>query len=123
MVRDLLREQSLVWVSGMRFLIATLVLGIVASFRLPQRELFAGFRERATWKWMIPMALTGPFLATLFWVAGFKYTLAGRAAIYNQLSTVFIILFAWIILREQMTGRRWLGVALAATGAVLVASK
>ena len=38
----------------------------------------------------IPDALL--FLSVIFWLAGYKYTLAGRAAIYNQLSTILIIL-------------------------------
>ena len=45
-------------------------------------------------------AFFGTFLSVIFWLAGFKYTLAGRAAIYNQLSTIFIILLASIFLNE-----------------------
>ena len=68
------------------------------------------------------MAILGPFLATLFWMGGFKYLPAGRAAIYNQLSTVFIILLAFFVLRERMTWRKWAGVGLAVLGSLLVAS-
>jgi drug/metabolite transporter (DMT)-like permease len=67
------------------------------------------------------MALLGPFLATLFWIAGFKYLEAGRAAIYNQLSTAFIILSAYFFLGEKLTKRKMLGVVLALTGASIVA--
>jgi drug/metabolite transporter (DMT)-like permease len=66
------------------------------------------------------MALLGPFLATLFWIAGFKYETVGRAAIYNQLSTVFIILLAWLILKEHMSRRKVAGVVLAIAGALIV---
>ncbi len=66
------------------------------------------------------MALLGPFLATLFWISGFKYLTAGRAAIYNQMSTVFIILLAWLVLKEKMTPRKTAGLVLAIAGAVLV---
>ena len=102
MVRDVIRETSVIWVSGVRFLIATVVLGILAAFRMPLNQLFLGFLRRDTWKMTIPMAVFGPFLATIFWVAGFKYLTAGRAAIYNQLSTVFIILLAFIFLKEKL---------------------
>ena len=85
------------------------------------RTLGLAFLRRDTWKYTIPMALLGPFLATLFWIAGFKYLTAGRAAIYNQMSTVFIILLAWLILKERMTPRKMMGMALAIAGAVLVA--
>jgi drug/metabolite transporter (DMT)-like permease len=70
---------------------------------------------------MIPMAIFGAFMATLFWVGGFKYLPAGRAAIFNQLSTVFIIVLAYIFLKEKFTMRKAIGTVLALLGSVLVA--
>ena len=70
---------------------------------------------------MIPMSFLGPFMGTMFWTAGFKYTTAGRAAIYNQLSTVFIVILAMFFLRERLTARKVLGVILAVGGAIVVA--
>jgi drug/metabolite transporter (DMT)-like permease len=84
-------------------------------------QLFLGFRRRDTWKAMIPMSILGPFLATLFWVAGFKHLTAGRAAIFNQLSTVFIVLLAYLVLREKFTMRKIAGILLAVAGSLVVA--
>lgn len=121
-VRDIYREVSVVWVSGFRFLVATLVLGVFAACRADRGQMFVGFQRRDLWKAMLPMTFLGPFLATLCWVAGFKYSLAGRAAIYNQLSTVFIIVLAVVFLKERLTPRKALGVGLAILGALLVAT-
>jgi drug/metabolite transporter (DMT)-like permease len=121
-VRDVYREVSVVWVSGFRFLVATIVLVVFASCQADRGQMFLAFRRRDLWKAMLPMTFLGPFLATICWVAGFKYSFAGRAAIYNQLSTVFIIVLAVIFLKERLTGRKALGVALAIVGALLVAS-
>lgn len=120
MVRDIFQETSVVWVSGYRFLVATVALAALALVRWPAKEVFEGFTRRETWKTMIPMSILGPFVATIFWTAGFKHLPAGRAAIYNQLSTAFIIILAVLVLRERMTGRKLAGVALAVAGAVLV---
>ena len=65
-------------------------------------------------------AFFGTFLSVIFWLAGFKYTLAGRAAIYNQLSTIFIILLASVFLNQQMTKRKWVAVSLALMGSFIV---
>ena len=65
-------------------------------------------------------AFFGTFLSVIFWLAGFKYTLAGRAAIYNQLSTIFIILLASVFLNQQMTKRKWVAVSLALMGSFVV---
>ncbi len=119
MVRDIYQDHSVVWVSGFRFLVATLILGIIAWPKTGSR-LFVGFVRRDTWKYMIPMTFFGPFLATICWVSGFKYLPAGRAAIYNQLSTVFIIIMAVIFLKEELTMKKSLGVIVAVIGSVVV---
>ncbi|MCH2063328.1 MAG: DMT family transporter [Roseibacillus sp.] len=121
MVRDVIREHSVVWISAYRFLVATVVLAAIASIRLPAREVFLGYLRRDIWKIMIPMSFLGPFMGTMLWTAGFKHTTAGRAAIYNQLSTVFIIILAVLFLKERLTMRKVLGVVLAVGGAVVVA--
>lgn len=120
MVRDIFQHTSIVWVSGYRFLVATVSLGALALLKWPARDVFMGFTRRDTWKTMIPMSFFGPFLATIFWTAGFKHLPAGRAAIYNQLSTAFIILLAVLLLKERMTRRKLLAISLAAAGALLV---
>ncbi len=125
MVRDLFREESLIWVCSFRFLIGGVAMYIYAVIRFPGRvreTLLLGFIRRDMWPTMIPMTVLGPFLATLFWMAGFKYLEAGRAAIYNQLSTVFIILLAYFLLGEKLTRRKMAGVVMAFIGAALVAS-
>ena len=71
---------------------------------------------------LIMGSILGTFLSVIFWLAGYKYTLAGRAAIYNQLSTIFIILLAAIFLKEAMTRRKWLAVSCALSGALLVSA-
>ena len=123
MVRDLFREHSLVWVSTFRFIVAGVVMLFWGALggRKKLRHLFLGFRARETWKFMIPMSILGPFLATLFWVAGFKHLNAGRAAIFNQLSTVFIVILAYLILKEKFTARKIAGVLLAIIGSLVVA--
>ena len=120
MVRDIFREISVVWVSGYRFLLATIFLGLYAAWR--REDLWAGFRRKDLYRWTIPLSILGPYLATMCWIGGFKYATPGRAAIYNQLSTVFIIILAWIFLKERLTPRRWLGVLLAGLGSILVAA-
>lgn len=120
MVRDIFQDTSVIWVSGYRFLVASVSLAGLALLKWPARDVFMGFTRRDTWKTMIPMSFFGPFLATIFWTAGFKHLPAGRAAIYNQLSTAFIIVLAVVLLKERMTKRKLIGVSLAVTGALLV---
>ena len=52
--------------------------------------------------------------------SGMKYCEVSRSALLNQLSTIFIFLFATVILKERLTLRRGLAIALAVAGAYLV---
>ena len=125
MIRDIYREVSLIWVCSFRFFIAALAMLLYASVHFKGRlraMLLAGFYRPEMWRTIVPMAILAPFLATLFWVAGFKYLEAGRAAIYNQLSTVFIIILAYFILGEKFTVRKIIGVSLAIFGAIIVST-
>jgi drug/metabolite transporter (DMT)-like permease len=59
-------------------------------------------------------------LAMTIWVAAFKYTSVSSAAILNQTSTIWVVLLATWVLKEAFTRRRFIGTALAFSGAVLV---
>lgn len=119
MVRDIFREQSVVLVCAYRFLAATLLLGLYGWWK--KEDLWAGFRATDLYPWTITLSVLGPYLATIFWTSGFKNTTPGRAAIYNQLSTVFVIILARVFLSEKLTKRRLLGVVLAGLGSLMVA--
>ena len=69
---------------------------------------------------MVLGAFMGTFLSVIFWLAGFKYTLASRAAIYNQLSTIIITIMAAAFLKDKLTFKSWLAVILAFIGAMIV---
>jgi drug/metabolite transporter (DMT)-like permease len=49
-----------------------------------------------------------------------KHTDVSRAALLNQLSTIFIFVLATIFLREALTTRRVIAIILACIGALLV---
>lgn len=120
MVREIYAAHSVVWVSGVRFLIATVVLIVYGLTLGPEAKIWDGFQRKDMWKWMIPMSFLGPYMATMFWASGFVYAKAGRAALLNQMSTVFVMLLAWLILKEKLTPRKMIGIALAVAGAVVV---
>ncbi len=73
--------------------------------------------------YLVAGAFFGTYLSVIFWLAGFKYTLSGRAAIYNQLSTIFIMIMATVFLGEKMSEKKWIAVILAVFGALVVSIK
>jgi drug/metabolite transporter (DMT)-like permease len=78
------------------------------------------FRPNPSWRYTLPGTVLGSFLALLLWLAGMKLTEAGKAAILNQTSTIFILVLASLFLREPFTARRWLAAGLAIAGILMV---
>lgn len=120
MVKDLLQTQPLLTLTAYRFLMGAILLIGLFVWQGRHRELFAGFKPSRAWRVTLTGAVLGPYTATLLWFAGFKYTLAGKAAVYNQLSTILIIILAAIFLGEQLTRRRVFAIGLALAGSWIV---
>jgi len=89
----------------------------------------------ATGKWQAPGSVSGRSYLFLVlsglatggsWVCYFRALKLGdaaRVAPIDKLSVVLVAVFGVIFLGEQLSGPNWLGVALIAAGAVLVAYK
>ena len=67
-----------------------------------------------------PWRVLGAYVAMVTWVAGFKYTYASVAAILNQTNALFAMVLATVILKETFTRRKFVALALAFCGVILV---
>lgn len=119
MVKRVLEAQPLLWVSLVRMAGALFGLLAIAALRGELRKLDPR-RVRVNWRVLLLAAFVGQFLSTIFWLGGYKYTDAMIAAVINESSSVFIVLLAWLWLREPMDARRAAGVVVALVGVGLM---
>lgn len=91
-------------------------LGIVPS----QRSALSILKPGRSWRRLGPAAFLSAYLSMLLWLGGFKWTSASRASVLNQMTTVFTIVLARVLLGESLTARRAAGATAAACGALLV---
>ncbi|MEM7244933.1 MAG: DMT family transporter [Acidobacteriota bacterium] len=85
-----------------------------------QRSALKVFSARSVWPTLIPASILGVYVAMMLWLGSFKWANASVASVLHQISSVFTVILAWLILKEPMTRRRALGTALAVGGAILV---
>ncbi len=104
----------------LRLLAGTAALALMAAASPKRRELFSVFIPTRFWKYTFPGAFLGGFVSMVFWLAGFKYTETGVAAILNQTSVIFAAVFAMIFLKEHISGRKLASIGLAFAGVLLV---
>jgi drug/metabolite transporter (DMT)-like permease len=120
LAKPVLERSPVLWATAMRQ-IGALVVMIPAALILPsRRKIFHAFTPAWNWKYTIPATILGSYLALIFWIAGMKYSLAGPAAILNQTSSIHVLIFASIFLREPFTMRKAIASVLAIGGTVVV---
>ena len=118
--KPVLTRAPVLWATAMREIGALLVM-IPAALIVPgRRGIFGLFRPARNWKYSMPGTLLGSYLALIFWIAGMKYSMAGPAAILNQTSSIYVLIFASIFLKEPFTVRKVIASVLAIAGIVLV---
>jgi drug/metabolite transporter (DMT)-like permease len=116
--KPVLDDFPLVWALMVRLAAGVAALAAISPL-LPRRggrTMWSVFRPSAAWKTAIPGAVLGTYLAYMFWLAGYKYADASINAILNQTTVIFAIILATVIVKERMTRRKALAVALAVLG-------
>jgi len=122
MVKEILVKTHVLWASFVRMAAGTMGLFGMVLMRSDRKKIFTSLYPSSTWKSILPASIIGNYLAMLMWLAGMKYTLISIAAVLNQLSTVFIFVFAAIFLHEPVTKNKIISIVFAIIGAFLVAT-
>jgi len=120
MAKPVLEHSPLLWATTVRQLGALAVMVPVALVSSRRGEYLRAFKPRRDWRFTLPGTVLGSYLALIFWLAGMKYTEAGTAAILNQTSTIFVLIFATLFLREAFSRRKFAAAALAVLGILFV---
>jgi drug/metabolite transporter (DMT)-like permease len=118
--KDVLNQADVFWATFVR--VAAGLIGLVPIVLChPERMRFAReLKFSKAWLNAFPATVSGNYIALVLWVAGMKYTTASRAAVLNQMSTIFLFILATVWLKEKMTAQRLAAILLAVAGAYLV---
>lgn len=122
LVKPVLDRAPLLWAVTMRQLLSLVIMIPVALMSSKRREIFSVFIPRRHWRFSLTGTLLGSYLALILWLAGMKYSTVGVAAILNQTSTIYLLIFSAIFFKETLTGRKILASFLALLGVLLVTS-
>ncbi len=119
-IKPLLARSPLLWVTEMRMATGILVLAVVLLFHKDRKIISIPDMNFRRWIYTIAGSIAGAYLAMILWLAAMKITQASTAAALNQMSNVFIFIFAYLFLKEPITVRRTVGVILGVSGTLLV---
>jgi len=120
MLKPLLHAYPLTQMNVVRMAGGLAIMVLSLPFRKDRKTVLSVLRPQPAWTWMIAGTFLGSYLSIITWLAGFKYSQAGVAALLNQTSTVLIILFASLFLKEPMTRMKLLAAGMAFAGAGII---
>jgi drug/metabolite transporter (DMT)-like permease len=117
-------ERSNVIEAALVRMVSALTLQVVwTACRRDRRAIFRVLLPGPHVRWITPSAFLGAYLAMICWLGGMKLTAASVSAVLNQMSTIFTLLFAWLIVREPLTRRRVVAAVLAFCGTAVIVSR
>lgn len=95
-------------------------LAVWILFQKDRAEVFRIFLPQPVWRRLVPAAFIGTYVSMLLWLGGVKYTSASVASVLNQLSVLFTLVLARVVLHEPMSARRWIGGGASLAGAIVI---
>jgi drug/metabolite transporter (DMT)-like permease len=104
-------------------LIASIRIFCAAAFFplfLPREERRTLWRP-ATWRAVLPLALSGIVANQFLFAAGIKWTTPSHSALVHALIPVFVLIIGWVFVREGAGPIRIVGMVLAIAGSAYVA--
>lgn len=119
-MKPVLEQQPFFWSSTLRFLAGIIGMMVYLKLFRDWRQSMADFKKPLPWKTIILASVLGGYLAMSLWLAGYKYTDASIAAILNETTSIFIVLLAWLILKESVSRIKVVGCSCAFVGVCLV---
>jgi len=119
-MKPILVNDGFFWMATLRMLAG--LLGMFAYLAVRQkigqtwREIVHGSHR---WWAILAASIAGSYLALLFWLAGFKYANASVASVLNETASIFIVLMAWLFLKEELTIRKVSGIVMTFSGVLV----
>jgi len=119
-MKPILANDGFFWLVSLRLLAGVLGMLIYIAIRGRIGETISAISDRnLPWRIIIIASVLGTYLAMFFWLAGFKYANASVASVLNETANIFIVLMAWLFLKERLTKRKILGVIITFTGVIV----
>ncbi len=109
------------WATTVRLTGGLAFLSVRGAVSSDRKHIIASLIPSRQWFTTVPAAVIGTYFALFLWISGMKLTFASVSSVLTQTSTIFVMIFAAIFLKERLTGRKIAAVCIAFVGVVFAA--
>jgi drug/metabolite transporter (DMT)-like permease len=120
MVKPILDQAPLLWSLQVRLIGGVAALALFLWINPARKKILRSLTVKESRAWTASSTIIGGYIAMVVWLGGIKLTKASIASALNQTNTVFILIFAALVLHERITPARVVAIVLAGCGALLV---
>jgi drug/metabolite transporter (DMT)-like permease len=120
MIKRLLERSPLLWVTEIRLMSSIAVLMVILLLHPARRPIARSLLIAQGRAYTLSGSFVGGYVSMVAWLGGMKYTQASIAAALNQMSNIFVFIFAALLLKERVNPQRVIAIALAVGGALLI---
>lgn len=120
MAKPVLDRNELLWVTLTRLVGGAGILFLYLAVHPSRKSIIYSVASAGHRTYTVTGSFIGGYLSMILWLAGMKYTQASIAAALNQMSNIFIFVFAAMFLKERITPIRAGAITLGVAGAIMV---
>lgn len=120
MVKPVLEGEDFFWTVLVRLAAGTVAMLALVGVAGSGRAVWARYREPQPWGTVVLASFLGTYLSMILWLAGYRLTDASIASVLNETAAAFIVLFSWLVLKEELSRRRIFGVLLTFAGVSVI---
>lgn len=120
MVTGVMDRQPFFWTAFLRMIAGLFGMCVFMTVRREWPLFKENLKGDHPWKTIVFASFLGGYLSMCLWLAGYKLINPAVASILNETSSVFIVFFAWLILKEHISKQKLAGLLLTVSGVLVV---
>ncbi len=120
MVTGVMDRQPFFWTALIRMLAGLAGMCFFMTIRREWPLFRKNLKGNHPWKTIVFASFLGGYLSMCLWLAGYKLINPAVSSILNETSSVFIVFFAWLILKEHISKQKLVGLLLTVSGVLVV---
>jgi len=120
MVKNILETRSFLWTVQFRMAGGVAGMLLYMALRRRFRSSLSQFRQPLPWPMIVTASILATYVSMLMWLASYRLIDASVSSVLNQSSNAWIVLLAWLVLREYIGARKFYGLVLTTTGVLIM---